>query len=85
MIKFLNFKKLGVYEDTPELLSVSLGSNETTLLKLTTAYSSFINGGKKVNPKVIKRIQDKEGKQFITRIKEFVRVAMYFLKRIIHL
>ena len=55
-------KKLGVYEDTPELLSVSLGSNETTLLKLTTAYSSFINGGKKVNPKVIKRIQDRRGK-----------------------
>ena len=31
-------KDLGVYEDIPELLSVSLGSNETTLLKITNAY-----------------------------------------------
>ena len=55
-------KKLGVYEKTPELLSVSLGSNETTLLKLTTAYCSFLNGGKKVESKIIKRIQDRRGK-----------------------
>ena len=49
-------------EEIPELLSVSLGSNETTLLKLTTAYCSFVNGGKKVNSKMIKRIQDRRGK-----------------------
>ena len=55
-------KKLGVYEDIPELLSVSLGSNETTLLNLTSAYSSFVNGGKKITPKIIKRIQDRRGK-----------------------
>ena len=54
-------KNLGVYDKTPELLSVSLGSNETTLLKLTTAYSTFVNGGKKVKPKIIKRIQDRRG------------------------
>ena len=65
----LGFKKittmsqnLGVYEKIPELLSVSLGSNETTLLKLTSAYCSFVNGGKKVNPKLIKRIQNRRGK-----------------------
>ena len=55
-------KNLGVYDDTPELLSVSLGSNETTLLRLSGAYSSFVNGGKKVSPKLIKRIQDRRGK-----------------------
>ncbi len=55
-------KNLGVYENIPELLSVSLGSNETTLLKLTTAYCSFVNGGKKINSKMIKRIQDRRGK-----------------------
>ncbi len=55
-------KNLGVYDKIPELLSVSLGSNETTLLKLSTAYCSFVNGGKKVNPKMIKRIQDRRGK-----------------------
>ena len=53
---------LGVYDKVPELLSVSLGSNETTLLKLTNAYCTFVNGGKKVTPKMIKRIQDRRGK-----------------------
>ena len=43
------------------LLSISLGSAETTLLKLTSAYSSFVNGGKLVKPIMIDRIQDSEG------------------------
>ncbi len=55
-------KDLGVYENVPELLSVSLGSNETTLLKITNAYCSFVNGGKKVSPTLITRIQDRRGK-----------------------
>ena len=60
--KIIDFsKKLGIYEDPNELLSISLGSAETTLLKLTSAYSSFINGGKLVKPIMIDRIQDSEG------------------------
>ena len=55
-------KDLGVYENVPELLSVSLGSNETTLLKITNAYCSFVNGGKKVSPTLITRIQNRRGK-----------------------
>ena len=55
-------KSLGVYKKVPELLSVSLGSNETTLLNLTNAYCTFINGGKKVSPTLITRIQDRRGK-----------------------
>ena len=54
-------KNLGIYENPTELLSISLGSAETTLLKLTTAYCSFVNGGKLINPKLIDRIQDGEG------------------------
>ena len=54
-------KKLGIYENPTELLSISLGSAETTLLKLTSAYCSFVNGGKLVKPKLIDRIQDSEG------------------------
>ncbi len=54
-------KRLGIYENPNELLSISLGSTETTLLKLTSAYCSFVNGGKLVNPKLIDRIQDSEG------------------------
>ena len=55
-------KNFGVYEDVPELLSVSLGSAETTLIKLTNAYSTFVNGGKKVYPIFIDKIQDRRGK-----------------------
>tara|TARA_Y100000816_G_scaffold292303_1_gene286893 strand:+ start:1610 stop:3952 length:2343 start_codon:yes stop_codon:yes gene_type:complete len=55
-------KKLKIYDNPEELMSISLGSAETTLLKLTTAYCSFVNGGKLVEPKLIDRIQDSEGK-----------------------
>ena len=60
--KIVNFsEQLGIYENPSELLSISLGSAETTLLKLTSAYSSFVNGGKLVKPIMIDRIQDSEG------------------------
>ncbi len=60
--KIVNFsKKLKIYENPDELLSISLGSAETTLLKLTSAYSTFVNGGKLVEPIIIDRIQDSEG------------------------
>jgi penicillin-binding protein 1A len=55
-------KKLNIYEEIPELLSVSLGAAETTLINLTSAYAIFVNGGKKINPKLISRIQDRRGK-----------------------
>jgi len=60
--KIVDFsKQLGIYDNPSELLSISLGSAETTLLKLTSAYSSFVNGGKLVKPIMIDRIQDSEG------------------------
>ncbi len=61
--KITNFSKnLKIYERPEELMSISLGSAETTLLKMTSAYSSFVNGGKLVEPIFIDRIQDSEGK-----------------------
>ena len=60
--KIVNFsKQLGIYDNPNELLSISLGSAETTLVKLTSAYCSFINGGKLVKPILIDRIQGSEG------------------------
>ena len=60
--KIINFsKELNIYENPEELLSISLGSAETTLLKLTSAYSTFVNGGKLIDPILIDRIQDSEG------------------------
>ncbi len=55
-------KKLNIYNEIPELLSVSLGAAETTLLSLTSAYAPFVNGGNKIDPKLISRIQDRRGK-----------------------
>ena len=56
--KIANFSdELNIYDNPEALLSLSLGSNETTLLKLTTAYCSFVNGG--INQsKIIDRIQE---------------------------
>ena len=61
--KIINLtKNLNIYDNPQELLSISLGSAETTLIKLTTAYSAFVNGGNLIKPTIIDRIQDSSGK-----------------------
>ena len=68
--KITNFSKnLNIYDNPEELLSISLGSAETTLLKLTSAYSVFVNGGKLVDPILIDRIQDSEGRTIFNNSK----------------
>jgi len=62
-------RELGIYDNPDELLSISLGATETTLLKLTSAYSAFVNGGKLVKPIIIDRIQDSEGNTIINNEK----------------
>lgn len=57
-----NAKKFGVKDDMPPYLSMALGAGETTLMKLTSAYCTFVNGGKRVTPTLIDRIQDRHGK-----------------------
>lgn len=55
-------RKFGIMDDMKPFLSHSLGSGETTLLRLTTAYGMLVNGGKKITPTFIDRIQDRHGK-----------------------
>jgi len=55
-------KRFDIVDDMPGLLSMSLGAGETTLLRLTTAYAMFVNGGKKIVPTVLDRIQDRRGR-----------------------
>ncbi len=62
-------EELGIYDNPEALLSISLGSAETTLLKLTSAYSAFVNGGKLVSPILIDRIQDSEGNTIVNNEK----------------
>jgi len=54
-------KRFGIYDDLPPFLSMSLGSGETTLMRMTTAYSMLANGGKKIKSTLIDRIQDRWG------------------------
>src|SRR5262252_6977628 len=54
-------KRFGIYANLPPYLSFSLGAGETTLMRMVGAYAMFDNGGKKVTPTLIDRIQDRYG------------------------
>ena len=58
-------EKFGINEDLPEYLSMSLGAGETNLLALTAAYGQLVNGGKKISPSLIDRIQDRYGQTIL--------------------
>jgi penicillin-binding protein 1A len=55
-------KRFGVYDDLPNYLSYALGAGETTVLRMTAAYSMFANGGRRIKPTLIDRIQDRYGR-----------------------
>jgi penicillin-binding protein 1A len=55
-------KRFGVDENMSPVLAMALGSGESTLLKLTTAYAMMVNGGKRLQPSFVDRIQDRFGK-----------------------
>ncbi|HEX4272011.1 MAG TPA: penicillin-binding protein 1A [Rhizomicrobium sp.] len=54
--------RFGVYDKLPPLLANSLGAYETTLMRMVTGYSEFVNGGKKISASLLDRIQDRNGK-----------------------
>ena len=55
-------ERFGIYDDMPPLLAMSLGSGETTVLRMISAYAVLANGGKQIKPSLIDRIQDRYGK-----------------------
>ena len=55
-------RRFGVYDNLPNYLSYALGAGETTVLRMVTAYSMFDNGGKRIIPTFIDRIQDRYGR-----------------------
>ncbi|MEP1930788.1 MAG: penicillin-binding protein 1A [Roseibium sp.] len=55
-------KRFGIYDNMLPVLSMSLGAGETTVLRMTTAYATIANGGRKVRPTLIDRIQDRYGR-----------------------
>jgi penicillin-binding protein 1A len=55
-------KKFGISDNLPPYLSSVIGAGETTLMRMVTAYAELDNGGKKLTPTLIDRIQDRQGK-----------------------
>jgi penicillin-binding protein 1A len=54
-------KRFGVVNNMEPFLSNALGAGETTLLRLTSGYAQFVNGGKRLTPTFVDRIQDRRG------------------------
>jgi penicillin-binding protein 1A len=55
-------RMFGVYDKLLPVLAMSLGAGETTDMKMTAAYATIANGGRKIVPTLIDRIQDRYGK-----------------------
>jgi len=55
-------RRFGISSKVSNFLSMSLGAMETTLLKLTSAYGMLVNGGKKIVPTLIDRVQNRQGR-----------------------
>jgi penicillin-binding protein 1A len=54
-------RRFGIYDDLMPLLPMALGAGETTVMRMTTGYSMLANGGKRIKPTLIDRIQDRTG------------------------
>ena len=54
-------RRFGIYDDLLPLLPMSLGAGETTVMRMTAAYSMLVNGGKRIRPTLIDRIQNRSG------------------------
>jgi penicillin-binding protein 1A len=54
-------KRFGIYDDLPPYLSFALGAGETTVLRMVAGYSMFDNGGRRIKPTLVDRIQDRYG------------------------
>ncbi|MBV9218420.1 MAG: penicillin-binding protein, partial [Methylobacteriaceae bacterium] len=54
-------RRFGVYDELPNYLAYALGAGETTVMRMVTAYSMIANGGRRVKPTLIDRIQDRYG------------------------
>lgn len=55
-------RMFGVYDDMQPVLAMALGAGETTDMRMTSAYATIANGGRKIVPTLIDRIQDRYGK-----------------------
>jgi len=54
-------ERFGIYDDLEPVLAMALGAGETTLYRLVSAYATMVNGGRRVEPTIIDRVQDRSG------------------------
>ena len=54
-------KRFGVVDRMDPVLAMALGAGETTPFRMTGAYASFVNGGRKVSPHLIEEVEDRDG------------------------
>ena len=60
-------RRFGIIEDMPQRLALALGSGETTLMRMVAGYAMFANGGRKITPGLIERIQHVDGETLYRR------------------
>jgi penicillin-binding protein 1A len=68
-------RRLGIADRMLPVLANALGSTETTLNRMAAAYSTFVNGGKKVVPALVDRIQDRTGKTIFRQDKRECQIC----------
>ena len=55
-------RRFGIMDNMDPMLSMSLGAGETSLMRVTTAYAMLVNGGRRISPTLIDRVQDRHGR-----------------------
>ncbi|MBM3488750.1 MAG: penicillin-binding protein 1A, partial [Alphaproteobacteria bacterium] len=55
-------ERFGVFDRMPRVYSMVLGAGETTLMRMATAYATIVNGGRRITPTLIDRVQDRTGR-----------------------
>ncbi|MDH6269038.1 penicillin-binding protein 1A [Rhizobium sp. SG_E_25_P2] len=68
-------ERFGIYDKMNPVLSMSLGSGETTVLRMVSAYSVLANGGKQIKPTLIDRVQDRYGKTIFKHEERFCQAC----------
>jgi penicillin-binding protein 1A len=59
--------RFGIAKNPKAIYSSVLGSLESNLIKVVSAYAAIVNGGKKVEPAIIEKIQNRHGKTIYKR------------------
>ncbi len=54
-------RMFGIYDDLLPVLAMALGAGETTDMRMTAAFATIANGGRRIVPTLIDRIQDRFG------------------------